>query len=812
MYDDGYNRKKNKKKKKKQSGGKEKKSKREANKIINTQNVDIIKVEIKTEDISTEEVSTFEDISQENSDELPVIQGSYNDDIIIQNDPMEDPLKIDFSEVIDKSAKKRKKHLSHNGQKKIRLKPPSSKSKYKHNIPLYTGTSTLDASVQIRNMALPDLHGIHPTVKDTSNNQRKINALPGNMILFGNERSMTNVQDKIVNTINSQIPINYIHSDDKDNIAISIDSSKDIKSDPYKVIYPRKFGATTQNNSGHQNESTKNVPHMKQPTHVNCNITAISTKHNTNNMKRDLIKAPRLNILPMKLPQLENTAASQKSLLRTVIGPSVPNIAISPESKPIFSSDDMATIYPNVSFNNNPPILENELEAQHNGNDNSPKSIPKLEEINFNLPPGTAITPIINPPQGPVLHNNNFSKVNQDSINPKTNPELRKTPERYPPYTMDKYWTNNAYINPTRVFKPAEASDPMNKDGLIQIGKFPSHPSYPILQNMMPQRSPGVYASPKMVPPQVVPPQVANMYLPNVESSTARVTSTVPNNSKQSKNTPRQKSQKGYTSRKKSSSKNDKSNNNAVTSTSRTNVTSIGTQVNQPINVPVPSCNPSNADNILSRVTNTQDGTIYPYVYSSIEKKPPLDYITQSSQSENISDNKAQLQGLIKTADNTHPPLLSPNKTKQNQISILRKKPKEKLKKPTTRKKKAATIVTSTSQVTREEANAMSTQSTDIPQSSSSSQPITSTIPGHISEMIYPNIPNSDLLKAFNNYWSAQVSHCAVCATFASCTSGSSRVMPPDWRYCQSTTLPESTPIWVREKIVNKILIRFFFV
>ncbi|EGI67876.1 Putative lysine-specific demethylase 4B [Acromyrmex echinatior] len=98
-----------------------------------------------------------------------------------------------------------------------------------------------------------------------------------------------------------------------------------------------------------------------------------------------------------------------------------------------------------------------------------------------------------------------------------------------------------------------------------------------------------------------------------------------------------------------------------------------------------------------------------------------------------------------------------------------------------------------TSQPTKDQST--STQSVDMPQFCSS-QP-TSVIPGHISDMIYPNVPNNDLLKAFNDYWSAQVSHCAICATFALCTSGSSRMMPPDWKYCTSTTLPESTPIWV---------------
>ncbi|XP_029163970.1 lysine-specific demethylase 4C-like [Nylanderia fulva] len=805
VYDDGYNRKKSKKKKKKQSGSREKKSKKEINKIINTQDVNMIKVEIKTEDMST-----FD------SDEIPVIQGSYNDDIIIHSDPMEDPLKLDFSEVVDKSAKKRKKHLSHSSQKKIRLKPPSSKSKSKYNnTPFYSGTSILNPN-QFGNMALPDFHNRIPTVKDTSNNQRKTNALPGN-IPFGNEHSTINVKDKIVNTTNSdQISINYTYNGDKDkkilmnsivgNTATSIDSLKDVKSDPYKLMYQKNFNATIQKNSGHQNESTKISSYMKQP--INYKATAISTKNESiQNNNRPLLKAPRLSILPIKVSQLENAATSQESLFSPPMDPNVQNIEKSPESKPTLPPEDMATFYPNTTFHNNPPILENELEAQHNGNDNSPKSIPKLEEINIQLPPGTACTPIINRiPQGPVLHNNNFSTVSQHSMNSKPKPELGNIPmsEKMSPAYPGKFWPN-PYINSSGISKLTQASTgAMNKNGLMQIGQFPACASYPV-SNMMQPHSPGVYGSKMVFPSNMIPPNT-NVYLQTVEQSTAKVTSTVPNNSKRSKNTSRQKSQKGHTSRKKSSSKSDKSN-NAVISTSRTNVASIGTQINNPLDVPALSYN---TDNSLSRVANTQDDTIYSYVHSSTEKKSPVDDVTQSSESENIissiSDNKAQLQGLIKITDNTHSHLSLSNKVKQNQIPILRKKPKEKLKKSTTRKKKTATnvataIATSTSQVTKDEANIISTQSTDMSQSSSGSQPITSTIPGHISEMIYPNIPNSDLLKAFNDYWSTQVSHCAVCTTFASPTSGSNRVMPPDWKYCKSTTLPESTPIWVSGSI-----------
>lgn len=100
VYDDGYNRKKTKKRRKNQRVVKvkkskvESKSKKEVNKA-NIQNTDIVETQI---DIA------FEDLSQHNSDEIPVLQGSYNDNIILEGDPADDPLKIEDSE-LEKSKK-----------------------------------------------------------------------------------------------------------------------------------------------------------------------------------------------------------------------------------------------------------------------------------------------------------------------------------------------------------------------------------------------------------------------------------------------------------------------------------------------------------------------------------------------------------------------------------------------------------------------------------------------------------------------------------------------------------------------------------
>ncbi|XP_011313224.1 lysine-specific demethylase 4C-like isoform X2 [Fopius arisanus] len=75
------------------------------------------------------------------------------------------------------------------------------------------------------------------------------------------------------------------------------------------------------------------------------------------------------------------------------------------------------------------------------------------------------------------------------------------------------------------------------------------------------------------------------------------------------------------------------------------------------------------------------------------------------------------------------------------------------------------------------------------------------TIPGHITTMLFPNIPDLETLKSFNDYWSAQKSHCAICTAFAAANDNNYRQMPPDWKYCKPTVLPENSPIFVSSSL-----------
>ncbi|XP_008559898.1 uncharacterized protein LOC103580058 isoform X1 [Microplitis demolitor] len=76
-----------------------------------------------------------------------------------------------------------------------------------------------------------------------------------------------------------------------------------------------------------------------------------------------------------------------------------------------------------------------------------------------------------------------------------------------------------------------------------------------------------------------------------------------------------------------------------------------------------------------------------------------------------------------------------------------------------------------------------------------------SQVPGHIMDMLYPNNPELDNVRKFNDYWSSQLSHCAICTAFASSNNGCNRQMPQDWKCFKPSTLPESSPICVSSSL-----------
>ncbi|KAF7988156.1 hypothetical protein HCN44_007650 [Aphidius gifuensis] len=74
-------------------------------------------------------------------------------------------------------------------------------------------------------------------------------------------------------------------------------------------------------------------------------------------------------------------------------------------------------------------------------------------------------------------------------------------------------------------------------------------------------------------------------------------------------------------------------------------------------------------------------------------------------------------------------------------------------------------------------------------------------IPGHVSKLIYPNKFDLELMKKYNDYWSNQNSHCAICTGFSTPKNGASRQMPPDWKFTKLSMIPSESPIWISSSI-----------
>ncbi|XP_077271581.1 lysine-specific demethylase 4C isoform X4 [Temnothorax americanus] len=744
VYDDGYNRKKSKKRKKKQSGDKEKKpkieskSKKEGSKFTNVQ--DIVKIEVKSE-------TTFEYVSQENYEEIPVPQGSYNDKIIIENEPV-DPLKIDINPTdgfnppeIEKYTKKKKKYSKHSEQKKLKPKRVSKSKRKRDNLSDQMPTSNVsDATVQC-SAPLPDLNIYNTNMSKISEKFK----MP--IVAISKE-----LKQRATNKIKTNQLTNLVSNDINDTAKSSVNTAES--------------GSTICSSTNDRSDSSKmtfaNISFVKGP----CTIA-----QDTNSGCQD----PK------------------------------------------------------------PPVLKKETEVQCTENNSavqSPPSLePSLEYLYHQVPPDTTIThvpktdcPMFNTPIQPF--NRNIFKS-----------PMGKTPCTNNGSQEVKNWSNNAYSNPMAIqglseqnVFPKFANAPLPKMDAMLIPQCSTYPQIVLYDNNRAQNT-GMLTI-RNVPTAPAPARSPKQTMPKVTQSP-----------------PRQRSQKG-TSRRKPAAKNNKSINNASSITSQASITT--TSVEAQLDNPIDSTNLSDP-NIQARVANIQNALHENEHSHKFENKAQLQ---DTQQIDNICSNS--LPSKLKIAILRRP--IRERKTRRKQqmpfASIVPAPIAPKIAPVTIAPIVASTTITpvvvapvvvapaavvpaavvpaavapatvtpatvtsialvdvasiddapaattmtdlpATPVIEATKDQSTSTRSVDIPQPCN--QP-TAVIPGHISEMIHPNIPNSELLKAFNNYWSAQVSHCAICATFASCTSGSSRMMPPDWKYCESTTLPESTPIWVSASI-----------
>lgn len=736
-------------------------------------------------------------MSQENIDEIPVLQGSYNDSIIIEN--KDDPLKVesisDFSESSDQLTKKKKKHSKRSEQKKLKPRCASKNKRKQVSIPTFSHASTLNipnTNVQCKNITLPEICIPRCSVKDISNNQGKVNVLPGNIISVGNELSMINIKDKtVVNITNSGQMMNLAHSDDKSTEKLmnnaaenrtTISTTTNIKNIP--ILFASGSATNTVQNLStvaHKGTNPECQSESAKPIAQNIN-TSTSTNY------KNLLKAPKLSILKTAYDtsrltpqtQVDNIAANEKNVQPIV---DVPKTWISQETKTVPGVSFLA----NPAFSQGPPILQNEMTRCDTIRPASFK--PSLE--NIQLPVGTVISqvydrnlhPFFNTSL-PTLFHKRFAEFRPKKPNPSSGCKTLIKEANWGNGLDLNSLDSNTNANILRITVP-----PASKQDSIRISST--------LPNLiLPANVSAVQTYPMYTSAQITSIDSNKAYLissTNYSTDSTNVYPKVTAMTKEYKNSSRQKSQRGGQTSRKRPARNTKSNNNSSSSVSQTNTTStsVGTQIDKPISVLIDqSCvniPPSRVtNNIVQSLTHTSSD-------SSSVANPVVVNPAQRNETEcsNIPDNKTQLTNLQKPTDNINPHLSASN-LKSKKVSTVRRKSKEKLKKVTMEKKELSTT-SSTSETTKEQSVLI--QSTDVQLCSTQAPSI---IPGHISEMIYPNVPSSDLLRAFNDYWNAQISHCAICAPFASCNSGSSRVMPPDWKYCKPIVLPKSTPIWVR--------------
>lgn len=815
VYDDGYNRKKSRKRKKKNVDKDKSKSKKDYNKSI-TEDV-TMKTEIKVE---ADDSYNFlppafpeQNAQLENDD-----QGSSN--IITPSDSIVENVKVeegsDFSEVIDKPVKKKKKHSKSGEPKKIKSKSVN-KTKRKHlNISIFDTNEPLDVSdadVQRKLMAMPSLN-LH---KSSTGNKDAANHLSGNIIFSENEVNTNPIKEKtVINIINSGQTANPTYSDTREAEKITdntVDdrlnlytknvkkstitmkptfskqiSLKTISSDQVKPI--NKIDKAVE--SEYISEDTKiAIQETKPGTYTTCKSvgTIISERSILNYTKKDIIKAPRLSVLKsaynITATEVSPKVDTEKSIREendTHVTPK--NVVVSPKTWPITKSREpklsgSGIMFLNTSFSN-PPILQKETIAQELGNEvktvelSKPIApcaiqIPQLE--NFFTKNAILAQPLAQPVTCVSGTNTDIKNLGKRST---TDTSKMMATKFWQPSTSNN---NFFFLKDTRDDKQAhskitnydtsEAS--VSSSSLSLKGNntfFLATTSKCTNISLNPQSSMMIDFNKKYLQ--------TSSSVPNATGSFVKL---IPKSQEQllMKKTINQK-EDICSSRKPFKSP----------GTILSNVKTVSTQVDSPLEAIQLGKNVN--------ITSLDIGTQYTTNHSITDLQDTQKTITisplQQEQFSNVItvNDKLQTQNILKNMEGIYTGM-----TPSKQLTSSRRKSKEKLKKATTRKKECIETKILTSTANLEELNSITCS---VEQTPSVSHRVTM-VPGHISDMLYPSVPNNDLLKAFNDYWSAQISHCAICAPFTSNCNGHGRLMPPDWKYCKPTVLPESSPIWV---------------
>ncbi|XP_012165307.3 lysine-specific demethylase 4C [Bombus terrestris] len=794
VYDDGYNRKKSRKRKKKNADKNKSKSKKDYNKSITDEVT--VKTEIKEEvDESYNFLPSAEQSAQLESDVVP---GSSN--VIITSDNIVGSIKIeeesDFSEV-EKPVKKKRKHSKYGEPKKIKSKNINKTKRKSLNVSIFDTNEPLDVSdadVQRKLMAMPSLN-LH---KSSTVNKETSNHISGTTTFANNDTNMSPIKEKnVINITNSgQVAIPayrdtketeilennmeqqvnlYAKSTKKDSIVtIKPSFSKQI---PLKNISLDQVKAANKIDKAVESEFISGdtqitIQETKPGIYTSCKSvgTIISERSILNYPKKDIIKAPRLSVLKSayNIPATEvSPKVSSEKSIRAESDTHVPpkSIVISPKSWPIAKLQEPKLSGPSIMFLNTnfskPPILQRET-SQEVGNGTKRVQVSKsVTPCAIQIPRLEGIftkNTILAQPLGKRSSTDTSKMIATKFWQPSTSnnsvfflKDIRDDKQVHSTVT-------NAEIPEVSV-----SSSPLNLSGNNTFFLTTTSKCTNIALNSQPSMM--IDFNKKYLQTSTSVPNTASSFVKIIPKSQDQLFIKKPINQKE------EICNKIFKS----------------AGTIVSNVKTVSTQVDSSLEVISKNIN----------ITTLDTGTQYTTNHSSTDLQDSQKSITVSpSQQEEqfsnvkVADDQLQPQNIEKSLE-------SSNALPLKQLTSSRRKLKEKLKKATTRKKESTEMKMVAATSNLEESNIVTCS---VDQSSLVSHRV-SMVPGHISDMLYPTVPNNDLLKAFNDYWSAQISHCAICAPFTSSCNGHGRLMPPDWKYCKPTVLPESSPIWVSANI-----------
>lgn len=812
VYDDGYNRKKSRKRKKKNAEKDKSRPKKDSNKSI-TDDV-VVKTELKVEvddgmNLYPEQ-SSLEDGDQEGSG------------MIISSDNIAESVKTEegseFSEVFEKPVKKKKKHSKSGESKKSKAKS-ASKKKNKHlNVSIFDMNEPLDVSdadVQRKLMAMPSLsHHKSSPAQDLSSSQAS--NLSENIIFSSNEISILPVKEKgIVHVISSANVANTsyygtrgterlmetsianaranLHTKSNKKANISALKSTFSKQAALKTMSaldqakPVKIDKAVESEYIVDNGKVM-IPEGKSSSSTSCKSvgTMLTERSILNYSKKDIIKAPRLSLLKsayVPATEVSTKLDPEKSIEEEKDTRASSNsIVVLPKTWSIAKPQDHTLANTGIMFLNsgfsNPPILQKENPVQEPASDartlehSKPANpcaiqIPRLESIFAkNSVLGQSLA------QSVTCHNVSGTSTDVKTLGKRSTTDTSKM-------MATKFWQLPVSNNNSSLFYSKDASvDDAIPDTSLTLSTSPSSSS---LLNSKFLLAPASKCTSVSMYPQ--PSMTVDFSKKCLQSSTSARNVASPSYVKVMP-----KAQDHVLLRRALSQKGETCSRLPVK-----NAAAVGSVKTASIQADPLEIGPSNKGlNVAGFDIGAQSSVnhIVPGLQTSQKLAAPA---LQQEQLLTVSGpaDKLQTHTVQNTSDSiyTSMPALMPIK-----ITTSRRKSKEKVKKATTRKKDPLESKMTKTTVINLDDSEVTSSLMDKPPSVSHR---VSMIPGHISDMLYPSVPNNDLLKAFNDYWSAQISHCAVCAPFTSSCNGHGRLMPPDWKYCKPTVLPEGSPIWV---------------